>query len=65
MTEKEDLLALRNDIIQAPVGEILFKFLHDKITDYAVKNLDAVEIKGMCRIIQDLKNIPKMVDQIK
>lgn len=65
MAEKDDLLALRNNINQAPIGEILFRFLHNKITDYAVKNLDAMEIKGMCRIIQDLKNIPKMVDQIK
>ena len=65
MAEKDDLLLLRNEIIQAPVGDVLFRFLHNKITDYATKNLDAIEIKGMCRLVQDLKNIPEVVQKMK
>ncbi len=61
MADREMLLALRNEIINQQIGKDLFSFLHDKVTQYAVKNLDAVEIRGMCRIIQDLKDIPEKV----
>lgn len=65
MAEREDLLAIRNEIHQRDVGKSLFAFLHDKVTDYATKNLDAIEIKGMCRLIQDLKDLPEVVQKIK
>ena len=63
MAEREDLLAIRNDILQQNVGKSLLAFLQDKVTDYATKNLDAIEIKGMCRLIQQVKNIPDIVEQ--
>lgn len=65
MAEREDLLAIRNEILQQNVGKSLLAFLQDKVTDYATKNLDAIEIKGMCRLIQDLKDIPEVVQKTK
>ena len=65
MTSREDLLRLRNDLIQKDLGNILLAFMQDYVTEQSVKNLDATEIKGMCRLIQQLKDIPEKVEQIK
>ncbi len=65
MTSREDLLTLRNDLIQRDLGSILLAYMQDYVTEQAVKNLDAIEIKGMCRLIQQLKDIPKTVEQMK
>lgn len=65
MAERENLLAIRNEILQQNVGKSLFAFLHDKVTEYATKNFDAIEIKGMCRLIQDLKDLPEVVQKMK
>jgi ferritin len=62
MTSREDLLRLRNELSQRELGKVLLNFLQDYVTEQAVKNLDAIEIKGMCRLIQQVKNIPEMVD---
>lgn len=62
MTSREDLLTLRNELSQRELGKVLLNFLQDYVTEQAVKNLDAIEIKGMCRLIQQVKNIPEMVD---
>ena len=43
--EREDLLAICNEILQQNVGKSLLAFLQDKVTDYATKNLDAIEIE--------------------
>ena len=55
---------MRNELFNTALGSVLFDYLHDKVTDYAAGNLDAVEIKGMCRLIQDLKNIPEIVERM-
>ena len=65
MTSREDLLTLRNELIQRDLGSILLAYMQDYVTEQAVKNLDAIEIKGMCRLIQQLKDIPKTVEQMK
>ena len=54
---------MRNELTDTELGGVLFGYLHDKVTDYSTKNLDAIEIKGMCRIIQDIKDIPELVEQ--
>jgi len=59
MAEIDGLLRLRNELCNRELGEVLLRFLQDAVTSYAVKNPDAKEIKGMCRLIQDLKDIPK------
>lgn len=63
MANREELLTLRNDLIQRELGNILLAYLQDYVTEQAVKNLDATEIKGMCRLIQQIKDIPKVVEQ--
>ena len=65
MAERQKLVKLRNELFSSDFGNILFEYLHDKVTEYATKNLDAIEIKGMCRLIQDLKDIPGIVEQMK
>lgn len=62
MAEIEELLRIRNDLLQTDLGVILLDFLQDNLTSYAVQNLDAVEIKGMARLIQDIKDIPRVIE---
>ncbi len=45
MANREELLTLRNDLIQRELGSILLAYLQDYVTEQAVKNLDATEIK--------------------
>ena len=61
--KREELLTIRNEIINAKCGDILLRFLHDYITDCATRNCDSAEIKGMCRIVQALKDVPKELDK--
>lgn len=63
MAKIEDLLTLRNNLSDKQLGITLLNYLQDLVTSYAVKNLDAIEIKGMCRLIQDIKDIPDVVEQ--
>ena len=44
MAEREDLLAIRNEILGKKVGLSLLAFLQNKVTDYATKNLDAITV---------------------
>ena len=62
MANIEDLLRLRNELSDKQLGNILLNYLQDLVTSYAVSNLDAIEIKGMCRLLQDIKDIPKVVE---
>lgn len=56
--EREYLLKLRNELINTDLGDVFFKFAQDYITQEACKNIDSTEIKGMCRLIQQFKDIP-------
>ena len=51
MTSIEDLLRLRNEIIQQPIGGVLLEYLSDYITAEACKNRNAEQIKGMCELV--------------
>lgn len=63
MAEIQDLVTIRNEILNTPCGDVLLKFLHDFITDCATRNCDSAEIKGMCRIVQELKDVPKKLEK--
>lgn len=63
MAEIEELLRLRNELLSSDLGIILLNFLQDDLTSYAVQNLDAIEIRGMARMIQDIKDIPRTIEQ--
>ena len=63
MAERQDLLVIRNEIINADCGVILLRFLHDFVTDCATRNCDPAEIKGMCRMLQAFKDIPSEIDK--
>jgi hypothetical protein len=65
MTSIEDLLRLRNEIIQQPIGGVLLEYLSDYITAEACKNRNAEQIKGMCELVQRIKDIPSKVENIK
>lgn len=65
MAEIDDLLRLRNELLQRDLGIVVLNFLQNTVTQYAAKNLDATEIKGMCRLIQDLKDIPEKVENMR
>lgn len=62
MAKIDNLLLLRNELSDKQLGGVLLAYLQDFVTEQAVKNLDAVEIKGMCRIIQQIKTIPEQVE---
>lgn len=63
MADKECLLAIRNEILNKQAGACLLSFMHDFVTDNATRNLDATEIKGMCRLIQAIKDIPHKLEK--
>lgn len=65
MTNIEDLLRLRNEIIQQPIGGVLLEYLSDYITAEACKNRDAEQIKGMCELVQRIKDIPQRIENRK
>jgi hypothetical protein len=65
MTSIEDLLRLRNEIIQQPIGGVLLEYLSDYITAEACKNRDAEQIKGMCELVQRIKDIPQRIENRK
>ena len=58
-------LQLRNEIVNRPIGDVLLAYLQDFVSESACKNLDAVEIKGMMRLVQQIKDIPKEVEREK
>lgn len=61
--EREKLLKIRNEIINTPQGAVFFQFMHDFITQEACKGINADELKGMCRLVQEFKNIPLKLQQ--
>lgn len=65
MTNIEDLLRLRNEIIQQPIGGVLLEYLSDYITAEACKNRNAEQIKGMCELVQRIKDIPQRIENRK
>jgi hypothetical protein len=64
MASIEDLLKLR-DLIHQPLGNVLIAYLQDYVTSEACNNRNAEQIKGMCELVQQLKNIPNKVENIK
>ena len=62
--EREKLVILRN-LLETDAGEVLLEFFHNHITEEACKLRDALEIKGMCSIVQQLKDVPKKVEKFK
>jgi hypothetical protein len=65
MNDREDLLTLRNDLILQPTGGLLLEYLTDYITAEACKNRNAEQIKGMCELVQQIKDIPKKVEKTR
>jgi hypothetical protein len=60
--EREYLLKLRNELVNAPLGELLLKYLQDYITSEGCKSVVSGDtIKGMCQLVQQIKDIPSKV----
>lgn len=61
-----NLIKLRNELLNTPLGDALLEYLQDIITDEACKvNKNAENIKGMCEIVQRIKDIPQRVEKIR
>lgn len=57
--DKENLLKLRNELINVPLGTILINYIQDYITQEGCKSAVSGEcIKGMCQVAQLIKDIP-------
>ena len=64
--EIEQLLTLRNELVETHLGELLFKYLHDIATDGACKPAtNSDELKGFLRAIQKIKDIPSKVEKMR
>jgi len=59
--EREKLLKIRNDLICTETGAVLFDFMHDFVMQEACKSINADELKGMCRLIQELNSVPAKI----
>lgn len=60
--DRENLLRIRN-YLAAPEGSLLLGYLQDYITKQACLKREASEIKGMCELVQQVKNIPGEVEK--
>lgn len=58
----ENLVKIRN-MLNTLEGKLLVNYLQDYITDNACKSREASEIKGMCELVQVIKNVPSLVEQ--
>lgn len=57
--DREYLLKLRNELVNAQIGELLLKYLQDYITSEGCKaTVNGDTIKGMCQLVQQIKDIP-------
>ena len=63
MASREELLQLRNEIMQRPIGGVLLAYLQDYISEISTTPIDANEIKGMCKLIKYMKDIPKEAER--
>lgn len=59
--EREELIKLRN-ILTTSEGRLFITYLSDYVTKQACCLREASEIKGMCELIQQIKDIPKKVE---
>lgn len=62
--EREDLVKLRN-LLATYDGKLLMEYLQDYVTKQACGQREASEIKGMCTLIQQIKDIPQKVENKK
>lgn len=62
--DREDLVKIRN-LLTTSDGRLLVAYLSDYVTKQACSNREASEIKGMCELIQQIKDIPKKVESKK
>lgn len=58
----DELVRVRN-VIQSYEGQLLLSYLQDYITENACKNRDASELKGMCELVQRIKELPALVEK--
>lgn len=59
----DNLLKLRN-FSMSYEGKLLYCYICDFITSESLKNVDANEIKGMCKLFEKIKRIPDEVQKI-
>ena len=58
----EELVRVRN-VIETHEGKLLIAYLQDYITENACKCREASELKGMCELVQKIKDIPTLVER--
>ena len=58
----DELVRVRN-VIQSYAGQLLLSYLQDYITENACKNREASELKGMCELVQRIKELPALVEK--
>lgn len=58
----ENVLKLRNDLVNTPLGPLLLEYLQDILTENACTVKDGENIKGFAECIQAIKDIPKVVE---
>jgi hypothetical protein len=60
----EYLVKIKN-LLGTVEGKLLMEYAQDYITKQAFKQRDASEIKGMCELIEQFKQIPKKLEEKK
>jgi len=60
--DKQNLPRIRNYLAQQD-GALLLEYLQDYITRQACSIREPSEIKGMCELVQQIKNIPGEVEK--
>ncbi len=62
--DTENLVRIRN-YLNCQEGQLLVNYLMDYITKNACMKREASEIKGMCELVQQIKQIPDEVEEIR
>ncbi len=62
--EIEKLLKLKI-LLNSEDGNVLKSYISDYITGLSATNIDALAIKGMCMLFEQLKNIPQEYDNMR
>ena len=59
----KNLVQIRN-VLATSEGRLLITYLSDIATDLAMGSFDALQLKGFCRAIEELKQVPAKVESI-
>ena len=63
MDEKTLIITLRNNLFNTNTGKLLIDYLQDFLTSEACRNCNGDELRGMAKLVQEIKKIPEKANK--